>query len=300
MDVSPSPQTETHHCSIESTVRASSPLRAGLQSQDIPNINLSPIRNDPCLSPAGNECSLNDTTSDSIAFKDISTLSCIDNTSTETHESTIAFMDTTDPAIQNAFESQTTVRCGGSLSHLMDFTCCEHRCVASLSLVDIEQCRTSFKSRSRLNQQQFLLDIFTVSLSSKSNVAGAYTLLGRNLCKPAFKHVLGISDKRLRKIHRLHSSGFTIAIRAHRIYNKSEKYEVAKAWMKRYFDRIGDKMPHIQQTHLPHFLSKRTVYNFMSNELLQQGHTSKSILSLSHFYSLWAKEFSYCIIPKVS
>ena len=110
MDVSPSPPTETHHCSIESTVRAS-PLRASLQSQDIPNINLCPIRNDPCLSPAGNECSLNDTTSDSIAFKDISTLSCIDN-STETHESTIAFMDTT---IQNAFESQTTVRCGGSL-----------------------------------------------------------------------------------------------------------------------------------------------------------------------------------------
>ena len=39
------------------------------------------------------------------------TLSCIDN-SGETHESTIVFMDTTDPAIQNAFKSQTTVRCG--------------------------------------------------------------------------------------------------------------------------------------------------------------------------------------------
>lgn len=97
---------------------------------------------------------LNFSTSDSISFKDISTLSCIEN-SAKTNDSTIAFMDTTGPALENAIESPSTVRFGGSFSHLMNFTCCEHRCVASLSLLDIEQCRTSFKSRSRLICLQF-------------------------------------------------------------------------------------------------------------------------------------------------
>lgn len=122
-------------------------------------------------------------------FKDISIVSCIDDDS-KSHESTFAFMNTSSP-IQNVFESASTVTgCGGSLSHLMDFTCCQHHCIASFSLLDIEQCRTSFKSRSRLNQQQFLLDLCTVSLSSQSNVGSAYNLLGRNLCKPAFTHIL--------------------------------------------------------------------------------------------------------------
>ena len=70
--------------------------------------------------------------------------------------------------------------------------------------------------------------------------------------------------------------------------------------MNRYFDRIGDKMPHIQQTHLPHFLSKKAVYNFMQEELTEQGFTSNDIISISTFYSMWNTEFPPCVIPKVT
>ena len=56
-------------------------------------------------------------------------------------------------------------------------------------------------------------------------------------------------------------------------------------------------MPHIEQIHLPNFLSKKAVYDTMLMELSKQGHDE--FLSLSHFYSLWKDEFSFCTIPKV-
>ena len=81
---------------------------------------------------------------------------------------------------------------------------------------------------------------------------------------------------------------------------KTEKHRVANAWMKRYFDQIGDKMPHIEQIHLPSFLSKKVVYDLMCAELAEQGLCEEDIISLSGFSSLWSSEFPSCVIPKVS
>lgn len=42
--------------------------------------------------------------------------------------------------------------------------------------------------------------------------------------------------------------------------SKSEKYQTARSWMYHYFTKIGDRMPHIDQVHLPNFLSRKSVY----------------------------------------
>ena len=97
------------------------------------------------------------------------------------------------------------------------------------------------------------------------------------------------------KILHLHASGMFTAVSLHTV---SEKCKVAAIRMKRYVNCIGDKMPHIQQIHLPHFSQKKVVYEFMYAELSQQGFSSDNILSLSHFYSLWATDIPSCIIPK--
>jgi len=45
---------------------------------------------------------------------------------------------------------------------------------------------------------------------------------------------------------------------------KSPKRHDAYAWWSdTYFSHIGDKMPHTQQIHLPYFLSKKAVYEFL-------------------------------------
>ena len=79
----------------------------------------------------------------------------------------------------------------------------------------------------------------------------------------------------------------------------SVKHSTAIAWMERYFNRIGDKMPHLQQIHLPNFLSKKMVYELMVQDLTDEGMCKQEIISSSHFYAVWKDEFHSCIIPKV-
>lgn len=77
---------------------------------------------------------------------------------------------------------------------------------------------------------------------------------------------------------------------------KSDKYEAAKAWMGNYFNKIGDRMPHIEQIHLPSFLSRRIIYDMMMEDFRDDG---VRVISRSHFYKLWKDDFPNCIIPKV-
>lgn len=70
--------------------------------------------------------------------------------------------------------------------------------------------------------------------------------------------------------------------------------------MERYFNRIGDKMPHLEQIHLPHFLSKKTVYELMVLDFKDQGICSNEIISSLHFYALWREDYRNCTIPKVN
>ena len=181
-------------------------------------------------------------------------------------------------------------------------SCCSCNCIASLNTVELQQMQSSFSSRNRPDQRQFLFDIVIASAkrSENSSSIDGYVLFGKRLCKEAFITVMGISSKRLRTVCRLVQAGSITAkskpINTRRATNNTE---VACAWMESYFKRIGDRMPHTQQVHLPSFLSKLNVYHQMMDELTQQGLTDEKQLSLSHFYALWNKRFSYCIIPKV-
>ena len=182
--------------------------------------------------------------------------------------------------------------------------CCSSRCIASINLLELEQIQNSFWSRSRSNQRQFLFDIVIASAkrsNSETFSIDGYILSGKKLCQKAFISILQISHKLLRTVTRLAMAGAISAKHTSlRTRRKTERVEIASAWMESYFKRIGDRMPHTQQVHLPSFLSKNIVYQQMMDALAQQGLGGEKMLSLTHFYALWNDRFSYCIIPKVS
>ena len=185
-------------------------------------------------------------------------------------------------------------------SQLLGSVCCESCCLATLSLMEVERCRKSFESHAKTEQQQFLLD--TISLTaSKGGSKSTLPLVGKQLCTNAFIKVLNISKKRLRKMRNLHLTNGASVLQKPLRQNrpKSSKHSTALAWMERYFGRIGDRMPHIEQIHLPHFLSKKIVYELMAQDLIDEGICTESIVSSSHFYAIRRQEFRNCIIPKV-
>lgn len=188
-----------------------------------------------------------------------------------------------------------------STSQLLGLNCCELRCLATLSLLEIEKCRKNFQSRTNMEQQQFLLDTISLTATkSGRSLQHNLTLAGKQLCRGAFLRALDISEKRMRKITNLYLQGVTISPPTLTLKKaKSVKHSTALAWMERYFNRIGDKMPHLQQIHLPHFLSRKMVYELMVQDLMDEGICKQEIISSSHFYAVWREEFRNCIIPKV-
>ena len=72
----------------------------------------------------------------------------------------------------------------------------------------------------------------------------------------------------------------------------------AVAWMENYFDRIGDKRPDKDGIYLPTCLTKRKIFEIMTEELYQ-GNEEKAIC-FSQFNKLFKTDFRRVTIPKVS
>ena len=208
-------------------------------------------------------------------------------------------METPQEADWSQMQSRTHQEVISSTRPLLN-RCCKHNCLSFISHHSFQQQRSSFQSRSRREQRQFLLDIVSVSTTQQASHSKLlhFPLMGRKVCETAFTLALGTSKRRLRKVIQLYQSGVsTIPSSQMHTCKKTTKFTNAISWMKRYFNLIGDKMPHIEQIHLPHFLSKKAVYHLMVQDLVNEGVTD--VVSVSHFYAIWDSQFKNCIIPKV-
>ena len=58
-------------------------------------------------------------------------------------------------------------------------------------------------------------------------------------------------------------------------------------------------MPDSQMTHLPHFLSKETVYKELQEDMLAKGLQHTDVISSFRFYVIWNEKFPNVSIPKV-
>ena len=77
------------------------------------------------------------------------------------------------------------------------------------------------------------------------------------------------------------------------------KSESTKAWMKKYFNLVGDKMPHNSQIHLPSWETQKDVYMRYTEDMTLQSIPATDVVSLSMFYKIWAEDFPSVVIPEV-
>ena len=175
--------------------------------------------------------------------------------------------------------------------------CCSHCCLSHLTASEINSTLEYFKSKNIIEQNKFLLDSFKV-ISNQLQDTTNHMICGKPVCKKAYIRILEISEKRYYKIQKIFNMNPTIKIQRKPVVRSlSTKVIEAKTWMTRYFSRIGDSMPHMDQVHLPHGLTKQDIYHTMKSQLQEQGLTT--VISLSHYYSIWDSSFKKVVIPKV-
>ena len=187
---------------------------------------------------------------------------------------------------------------GASKRKLVEVTqpdCCHRYCLLHMTSSEISSTLEHFNSKNVIEQNQFLLDSFRTTFNKETN---HHILCGKHVCKNAYIRILQISKKRYNNILTLLKSNPTVKIERKCVFrSESTKVVEAKAWLARYFNRIGDSTPHTDQIHLPHGLTKRDIYYNMKSQLQEQG--LDNVMSLSHFYSLWKSSFEKVAIPKV-
>ena len=184
-----------------------------------------------------------------------------------------------------------------SISELLTESCCSQRCLAHLSVIDVERCRKWFQSKNTSLQNQFLLETFQISGSTDSNQQ--VTLEGKALCKKAFTSAVGISIRRYERVYGRFRDGAMQYQRKPTRRSEASKVSESKAWMKRFFSQIGDSMPHVNQIHLPHIMTKRDIYARMKKDLTDEGIAEDDVISQSYFYYIWNTCYKNVVIPVV-
>lgn len=149
--------------------------------------------------------------------------------------------------------------------------CCTQRCTASFSLLELESTRSVFSLKTQAEQNQYIMDQLTldsgVSACSTLAQVTALSLNGRKVCKKAFITILGTSHQRLKGIYDLWTAGVRkLPKKKRKPRALSSKHTTMVAWLESYAHRLGEKMPHLDQIHLPHFLTKKAVYQIMKSE----------------------------------
>ena len=114
------------------------------------------------------------------------------------------------------------------------------------------------------------------------------------MCQALWQAVISLSTSRFYDIRRDFLDGQRAEkhVRARSLSSKSLE---AVAWMRSYFDRVGDKRPDKDGIYLPTCLSEKTIYNMLVDDNVTQG----SPVCFSQFNKLYRKHFPNVTIPKV-
>ena len=178
--------------------------------------------------------------------------------------------------------------------------CCTGKCLQNFSVKEFNSATEHFQSKTPAEQRQFLHDsiIFSSPTSCKPAVKESFMLCGKQVCKRAFALLLGTTERRFDRIKQNCTSATRKLTHGNQgVKRTTTKSNDASAWMKNYFEQMGDHMPDNNRIHLPSFLTKREVYQRMMSDLTDCG--IKKIISLSTFYDLWERDFCHVLIPEV-
>ena len=143
----------------------------------------------------------------SLLFQDVSTID------EEMTDGSLEFADLTGTTVDSASLNST------SPPITQNYRCCDSNCLATIPQPDAQLLQRSFNSCSRINQQQFIVDILAASGNEAQIInLKSFSLLGRRVCRDAFTKLIGVSKKRLQNIQRTprHDLRASMSIRVHK------------------------------------------------------------------------------------
>ena len=179
--------------------------------------------------------------------------------------------------------------------------CCDKECFRHLTANDIITARTDFVQLTKPEQKQYLFTKLRENSSESSGkIETKYFLAGKEICCISWTKIYSISVRTLTRM--LKDISFGEKHVAHKNQGKKRvntKKELLVAWMERYFNLIGDKMPDTKQIHLPSWETRKDIHTRYCQDMQLRGIEQEEISGSSTFYKVWTEQFTHVVIPEV-
>lgn len=200
-------------------------------------------------------------------------------------------------------EMPETEEIGEEMVHIGEIlvsTCCENFCLRRLTAMDVIASKaeqSQCQNRSERSNWLFTKLRENSSETNKGDLQTRYFVAGKEICSSAWCKLFSVSHRTLQRMQS--KLTFEDGIQHGNSGKKrlNTKTEAAVAWMERYFNLIGDKMPDKDQIHLPCWETQKDIYHRYSSDVQKRG---EEILGISMFYKIWTEKFSNVVIPEVS
>ena len=188
------------------------------------------------------------------------------------------------------------------LGAVMQSKCCSKNCMLTISGLNLITARRKVLSLDSNGLRQWLVDKLQ-DFSYRSEIGKLqtrYSIAGVEVCPQAWCTIHSISQQRMSRALKLVSSGEVLIEHGNKDKQKvSQKSNMARIWMDRYFNLIGDKMPHNSQIHLPSWETRKDIFMRYQADMQRQQIPESSIVVLSTFYKMWTDDFTHVVIPEV-
>lgn len=180
--------------------------------------------------------------------------------------------------------------------------CCDKERLRNLTANDIITARTDFVQLTISQRKQYL---FTKLRENSCNrqagkVETKFYVAGKEVCSVSWADVYSILKRTLVRMMKDISFGENCVAHGNQGRKRvNTKKESVAAWMERYFNLIGDKMPDSKQIHLPSWETQKDIHLRYCQDMQLCGIEQEEISGISTFYKIWIEQFPHVVIPEV-
>lgn len=172
-------------------------------------------------------------------------------------------------------------------------SCCENKCLTSLTSRDVKHRRTKYWSKKPSERKQWLLYKFTEQSMVDKNLK-FLTEKGISVCKNGFMKAYDINKSVFYRNRKRFISGVSAASPTP-FRQRTTKYLTAMNWFEDYIMFHGDRMPNVNAIYFPYRTRKFIIFKQYLNEVV-----SELALKRSTFYRMWDTSFAIVKIKEVS
>ena len=198
--------------------------------------------------------------------------------------------------IENSLSDELT-----KIGNILVSSCCDKFCLRHLTAMDVIACQSEMNFKGKTDQRKYLFSKLMdgSSQTSQGVISTRHFVAGKEICPAAWCKVFCISYRTLRRMEQKIPLAEGVEHGNCGKKRKNTKTEAALAWMDRYFNLVGDKMPDSNQIHLPCWENQKDIHYRYCCDLKARGSMEEDLLGISMFYKVWTDNFSNVVIPEV-